>query len=59
MLRARGTTVGVIVPAAGLRPDTLPADFFKTLRPADLAHCLLPSSITDAEGRMIRKPPRW
>ena len=59
MLRARGTTVGVIIPADGLKPDTVPADFFKTLRPADLAQCLLPDSLPDGEGRTIRKPPSW
>lgn len=59
MLRARGTTVGVIVPAEGLKPDTVPADFFKTLRPADLAQCQLPASLTDAKGRVVHKPPSW
>jgi len=59
LLQARGTPVGVIIPAEGLKPKTVPADFYRTLRAADLAACQLPLQLLDSEGRIIRKPASW
>lgn len=59
ILQARGTPVGVIVPAAGLKPNTVPADFTKTLRPHDLARCQLLDPVRLPGGQTLRKPPRW
>jgi hypothetical protein len=43
----------------GLKPNTVPADFYKTLRHSDLASCHLPNPITDASGRKIHRPTGW
>ena len=59
ILRNRGTPVGVIVPAPGLKPNTVPADFVKILRPGDLARSHLPDPVRAPSGREIHKPPRW
>jgi uncharacterized LabA/DUF88 family protein len=59
LLRGRGTPVGVIIPKKGLRSNTVPADFYKTIRPADLAACQLPDPAKDAQGRQVRKPADW
>lgn len=59
ILRDRGTTVGVIIPKKGLKPNTVPADFYKTLRPSDLAACHLPDPATDRQGRAVSKPAGW
>ena len=59
ILRNRGTPVGVIVPAPGLKPNTVPADFVKILRPGDLARSHLPDPVRALSGREIHKPPRW
>lgn len=59
ILQARGTPIGVIVPAPGLKSNTVPADFIKTLRPADLARCQLPGSVALADGRIVSKPATW
>ena len=58
ILRARGTPVGVIVPAR-LKPNTVPADFVKVLRPADLARSHLPDPVRLPSGREVHKPARW
>jgi hypothetical protein len=59
LLRDRGTTVGVIIPKKGLRSNTVPADFYKTLRPGDLAACHLPDPARDRAGRPVSKPVGW
>lgn len=58
ILRNRGTTVGVIIPKKGLKPNTVPADFYKTLRPGDLKACQLPDPVLDSKGQ-IHKPEIW
>lgn len=59
ILQARNTPVGVIVPAPGLKPNTVPADFIKTLRPSDMARCQLPGVVNLPDGRTMRKPSSW
>lgn len=59
MLKERGVTVGVIIPKKGLKPKTVPATFYKTLRPSDLAASPLPNPFPDKEGRMIHRPAEW
>jgi uncharacterized LabA/DUF88 family protein len=59
LLRDRGTTVGVIIPKKGLRSNTVPADFYKTLRPGDLAASHLPDPARDRAGRPVSKPVGW
>lgn len=58
-LRARGIPVGVIIPKKGLKPNTVPADFYKTLRAADLRSCQLPDPYVDRKGRLLHKPDGW
>ena len=59
LLRQRGTTVGLISPAAGRRSKALAADFVKTIRPGDLAGSQMPSVVRAADGREVGKPLRW
>lgn len=59
LLQQRGVTVGVIIPRKGLKPNTVPADFYKTLRPSDLAACRLPDPALDRTGRPVHKPVSW
>jgi len=59
LLRDRGTTVGVIIPKKGLKPNTVPADFYKTLRPGDLVASHLPDPAKDRTGRPVSKPAGW
>lgn len=59
VLQQRGTTVGVIVPAPGLRSNTVPADFLKTLRPTDLAASQLPNPLRLPTGQVLHKPASW
>jgi hypothetical protein len=58
-LRAKGVTVGVIIPKKGLRSNTVPADFYKTLRPGDLAACHLPDHYPCSTGGVVVKPASW
>lgn len=48
-----------LVPKKGLRSNTVPADFYKTLRPGDLAACHLPDPARDRAGRPVSKPVGW
>lgn len=59
LLRARGTVVGVAAPRPGLSSKRIPADFLKTIRPADLAACQLPPTVRSVSGSILRRPPRW
>jgi hypothetical protein len=59
ILQNRKTPVGVIVPASGLKANTVPSDFTKTVRTQDLAKCQLPATIRTADGQTLHKPARW
>ncbi|MBW3537069.1 MAG: NYN domain-containing protein [Actinobacteria bacterium] len=59
LLQQRGTPVGVVIPRKGLKPKTVPADFYKTLRFGDLAACQLPNPSFDSLRREVWKPERW
>lgn len=58
-IRAKRVPVGVIIPRAGLKPNTVPADFYKTVRKSDLRHCQLPDPARNSDGRPVRKPTGW
>lgn len=58
-LRAKSVPVGVIIPKKGLRSNTVPADFYKTIRPSDLQRFQLPNPYRARDGKLIRKPADW
>lgn len=58
-IQAKNITVGVIVPWKGCKPNTVPADFYKTVRPGDLKACQLPDPYITSAGQPIRKPGTW
>lgn len=59
LLRARKTTVGVIIPRTGQRYNAIPANFKKPLHVADLLACQLPDPVISATGHQIVRPASW
>lgn len=55
-----GLTTGVINPhPARRRSRALTGSFFKQIRPSALARAQLPTTLLDADGRTITRPPGW
>ena len=55
-----GVEVVIVNPHPPLRRSlALRASAMRQLRPATVAACQLPPKLTDAQGRIIHKPPTW